>query len=114
MRSREEEFAIFIIDNGATIRSCAKHYSVSKSLVHNYISCKLKARNKFLYCAVYKVLNKNFQEKHIRGGQATKNKYLMLRNHSYRLFAFSTFLWLFNFFFDTTMFLCKHGRCVIF
>lgn len=74
MRRREEEFAIYIINNDATIRSCATYFSISKSTVHNDISKKLKQTNKFLYAQVYKILNKNFLEKHIRGGQARKMK----------------------------------------
>lgn len=79
MKSRAETFAIYIIDNGATIRACAKHFGVGKSTVHGDISKKLKKTNKFLYYAVYKVLNKNLSERHIRGGIATKEKYLKLR-----------------------------------
>lgn len=79
MKSREELFAIFIIDNNSTIRKCAEHFCISKSTVHNDISRKLKRTNRFLYYRVYKVLNKNFKERHLRGGLATKNKYLKLR-----------------------------------
>ena len=79
MRSREELYAIYIIDNESTIRGCAKYYNISKSTVHNYISRKLRTRNKFLYYAVCKVLEKNFKERHLRGGEATKQKYLRLR-----------------------------------
>ena len=78
MRKREELFAIFIIDNHSTIRKCAEAFSISKSTVHNDISRKLKTTNKFLYYQVYRVLDKNYKEKHIRGGNATKQKYLRL------------------------------------
>ena len=75
MKSREEEFAIFIIDKKCTIRECAKHFNISKSTVHNDISKKLQKTNKFLYYQVYKILNFNFSERHLRGGNATKLKY---------------------------------------
>lgn len=75
MKSREELFAIFIIDNNCTIRKCASNFRMSKSTVHNDISKKLLKTNRFLYFQVYKVLNKNLKERHIRGGLATKNKY---------------------------------------
>ena len=78
MKSREEEFAIYIIDNNCTIRDCAKQFLISKSTVHNDLSKKLKTTNKFLYFQVYRVLNKNMQERHIRGGIATKLKYKKL------------------------------------
>lgn len=80
MRSRAENFAIYIIENNETIRGCAKYFDVGKSTVHNDISKKLKEKNKFLYYSVYRVLNKNFAEKHIRGGSATKKMYLSLKN----------------------------------
>lgn len=75
MKKREEVFAIYIIENNCTIRDCAKKYHISKSTVHNDISSKLKKSNKFLYERVYRVLNKNLKERHIRGGLATKLKY---------------------------------------
>lgn len=79
MKSREEEFAVYIIDNNSTIRKCAKFFNISKSTVHNDISKKLKITNKFLYYQVYKVLDKNFKERHVRGGVATKLKYKLLK-----------------------------------
>lgn len=80
MKKREEQFAIYIIDNNCTIRECAKHFEISKSTVHNDLSKKLKVSNKFLYVSVYRVLNKNFSERNIRGGIATKLKYLKLKS----------------------------------
>ena len=75
LRSRPEQFAIFIIDKNSTIRKCAIEFGVSKSTVHNDLSKKLKGVNKFLYLKVYEVLNENFKEKHIRGGNSTRLKY---------------------------------------
>ena len=75
MKSREEEFAIFIIEKNSTIRRCADYFGISKSTVHNDLSKKLKVTNKFLYYQVYKVLNKNLAERHLRGGLSTKLKY---------------------------------------
>lgn len=82
MKSREEQFAIFIIDNKVTIRKCAEHFKISKSTVHNDLSKKLIKTNKFLYYQVYKILDNNFKERHIRGGLATKLKYSKLRAKS--------------------------------
>ena len=79
MKSREEKFAIYIINNKCTIRECANNFQIGKSTVHNDLSKRLKITNKFLYLQVYKVLNKNLQERHIRGGYSTKLKYTMLR-----------------------------------
>lgn len=76
LKTRSEQFAIYIIDNNCTIRACAKEFNMSKSTVHNDLSRKLKGINKFLYIQVYRVLNKNLQERSVRGGLATKLKYL--------------------------------------
>ena len=75
MKTRQEQFAIYIIDKKCTIRECAKVFNISKSTVHNDLSKKLKKTNRFLFYQVYKVLNNNFQERHIRGGNATRLKY---------------------------------------
>ena len=79
MQSREETFAIFIIENKSTIRKCAENFHISKSTVHNDISKKLSRTNKFLYYQVYKILEKNLAERHLRGGQSTKLKYTKLK-----------------------------------
>lgn len=85
MKSKEEQYAIYIIDNNSTIRKCADFFGVSKSGVHNYISKKLSITNKFLYLQVYKVLNKNLKERHIRGGLATKLKYKLIKNNTMQI-----------------------------
>ena len=73
--SRAEQFAQYIIDNNSTIRKTAKYFDISKSTVHNDVSKKLKNENYRLYVKVKKILVKNFQEKHIRGGLSTQLKY---------------------------------------
>ena len=58
-----------------TIRQTAKVFHLSKSTVHNDLSKRLQKVDKKLYDDVQKILDKNFEEKHIRGGQATKLKF---------------------------------------
>ncbi len=72
---RAEEFAHYILDQKTTIRKTAKHFNISKSTVHNDVSNRLKHENYALYKQVKAVLDKNFSEKHIRGGLATKRKF---------------------------------------
>ena len=67
--------AEYIIENGATVRSAAKKFGVSKSTLHKDVSERLKHLNPDLYSEVKAVLEKNKQERHIRGGKATKEKY---------------------------------------
>ncbi len=71
--------AEYIIENGATVRAAAKKFGVSKSTVHKDVSERLKKINPALFLEVKAVLEKNKQERHIRGGNATKEKYAKLR-----------------------------------
>ena len=68
--------ASYLVKNQATVRAVASKFGVSKSTVHKDITKSLKSINHPLYLEVEKVLAKNKQERHIRGGEATKNKYL--------------------------------------
>ena len=74
-KQRCEILGKYMLDNKSTIRKTAMEFGLSKSLVHVEVSKKLRKINKFLYLRVKSLLNKNFKEKHIRGGQATKLKY---------------------------------------
>lgn len=73
--ARCEMFAIYLINNKSTIRKTANYFGVSKSLVHNDVSKKLPLLNKTLYKKLKVILNINFNEKHIRGGMATREKF---------------------------------------
>ena len=75
LEERACELAVYIIETGATVRSAAKHYHISKSTVHKDISCRLKSYNPPLYEQVRLILDQNKRERHIRGGMATRRKY---------------------------------------
>ena len=75
-RERCEAFAEYVIDTGATVRQTAAHFGISKSTVHKDLSYKLKYVNKTQYNMVKDILEVNKSERHIRGGEATKRKYL--------------------------------------
>ena len=72
------EHANYIIDNKTTVRQTAKKFHISKSTVHKDITERLKEINPPLAKDVSKVLEENKAERHIRGGLATKEKYLKL------------------------------------
>lgn len=72
---RCEKLANYLVENKATVRKVALHFGVSKSTVHKDITSKLKRVNKGLYEQVKEILDINKQERHIRGGEATKKKY---------------------------------------
>ena len=69
------ELAVYMIENGATVRSTAKKFGISKSTVHKDLQNRLPKCNKHLYEQVRNVLDVNKQERHIRGGMATKRKF---------------------------------------
>ena len=70
------EEASYIAQTGATVRQTAKIFNFSKSTVHKDVTERLYYLDKELYKQVKKVLKTNLEERHIRGGLATKNKYL--------------------------------------
>jgi putative DeoR family transcriptional regulator (stage III sporulation protein D) len=70
----------FIATTGATVRKTAKVFLYSKSTVHNDVTFRLYKLDKELYSKVRIVLETNLAERHIRGGIATKNKYLGIKN----------------------------------
>ena len=65
----------YIKKNGATVRSTAGVFNISKSTVHKDVTERLKNKNPILYNDVKKVLELNKKERHIRGGLATRKKY---------------------------------------
>ena len=79
-KERCEVLAEYVIDNNATVRATAKFFGISKSTVHKDLTEKLYYSNKNLYNMVKKVLQINKSERHFRGGEATRMKYLKKTN----------------------------------
>jgi putative DeoR family transcriptional regulator (stage III sporulation protein D) len=75
-RERCEILAEYMIEMNATVRSVASAFAISKSTVHKDITTKLKEINPDLYDKVKGVLDTNKSERHLRGGEATRVKYL--------------------------------------
>jgi len=67
--------AKYILDTGATVRACAKTSGVGKTTVHKDMREKLPLADKQLAARVGRVLDKNRNERHLRGGEATRRKY---------------------------------------
>ncbi len=76
IEERAKKCAEYIIATGCTVRACSAHFSISKSTVHKDVSERLKYIDEDLYEQTREVLNLNLSERHIRGGLATKEKYL--------------------------------------
>lgn len=73
---RARELAVYLIENEATVRVAAKHFGVSKSTVHKDLSQRLPHIDRGLYSQVRNLLDTNKAQRHIRGGNATKKKYM--------------------------------------
>lgn len=86
MKSGWEERAVavaeYIIESGATVRKTAKKFGVSKSTVHKDVSERLAVVSPALFAKVKPILEKNKRERHLRGGEATRQKYMALHGTS--------------------------------
>lgn len=76
VEERTIEEANFIIQTKCTIRACAAHFKVSKATVHRDMTDRLITLKPELYRQVRRILDDNFANKHIRGGEVTKNRIL--------------------------------------
>ncbi len=80
MKDYIEERAVllanYIIDKKTTVRRAAKEFNISKSTVHKDVTERLSQINRTLYEETKNVLDENKATRHIRGGEATKNKYM--------------------------------------
>lgn len=76
IEERAIEIANYIIESNATVRQTAKKFGISKSTVHKDVTERLLQINPSLASDARQVLDLNKSERHIRGGLATKEKYL--------------------------------------
>ena len=71
----------YIIESNATVRQAARQFGISKSTVHKDVTDRLVQMNPALARQARSVLDVNKSERHIRGGLATREKYLHLDHH---------------------------------
>ena len=83
IRERVLELSQYIIESGATVRQTAGQFGVSKSTVHKDITERLPLLNERTAARVRSVLDSNKAERHLRGGEATKQKYLHMREERF-------------------------------
>lgn len=76
IEERAIELAHYVIENKSTVREVAKKFYISKSTVHKDIAERLALLDRDLYLEVKQVLEENKAERHMRGGMATRRKYL--------------------------------------
>ncbi len=80
IEERARKSAEYIIATGCTVRACSAHFNISKSTVHKDVSERLKDIDEELYERARAVSERNLSERHIRGGIATRKKYLKEEN----------------------------------
>jgi putative DeoR family transcriptional regulator (stage III sporulation protein D) len=73
----------YIVERGATVREAAKKFGISKSTVHKDVTEELRRVDRPLYERVYEILQKNKEERHLRGGEATRLRYHAKRAMQY-------------------------------
>ena len=76
INERAVELAHYIIDTKDTVRGAAKRFGISKSTVHKDLTERLNKINPSLAYEARKILEENKAERHIRGGEATRLKYM--------------------------------------
>ena len=77
--ARARDLAVYILEHRATVRSAAKHFGISKSTVHKDVTERLRRVSPSLWAQVRAVLLENKAQRHLRGGEATRQKYLLKR-----------------------------------
>lgn len=78
IEERALEITQYLVDEKATVRQTAKKFGVSKSTVHKDATERMQQINQALAGEAREVLDLNKMERHIRGGMATREKYLHL------------------------------------
>ena len=74
-QTRCEMLGVYILEHRCTVRAASAHFGISKSTVHKDVTKDLRGINAGLYFEVQKILQQNKDERHLRGGEATRKKY---------------------------------------
>lgn len=85
MVERINAISEYILMTGCTVRACAEHFKVSKTTVHKDMRERLKKLNPAKAEAVSRVLEGNREERHLRGGAATREKYARRKEQGHEL-----------------------------
>lgn len=83
-KERAELIGQYVLETSATVRATASVFGISKSTVHKDLTEKLKYINPCIYDKVKHVLEKNKNERHLRGGEATRQKYILKKQRKNR------------------------------
>lgn len=81
--NRSLEVGRYVVDTKCTVRQAAHQFQISKSTVHKDLTERLPENNALLAEEARKVLDVNKEERYIRGGEATKQKYLSFKKRTF-------------------------------
>lgn len=79
IHQRVLEISTYILETEATVRQVARNFGVSKSTVHKDVTERLPQINRHVALQIKTILDKNKAERHLRGGEATRRKYLSIK-----------------------------------
>ena len=72
----------YLVEKQTTVRQAAAVFGISKSTVHKDVTQTLRFVNRTLWAQVQQLLQHNKEERHLRGGEATRIKYHELHGHA--------------------------------
>lgn len=75
IKKRVIDSAKYVMEKACTVREAAVYFKISKSTIHTDLTKRLYSIDLTLYNEVRAILEKNLRERHIRGGESTRNKY---------------------------------------
>ena len=73
---RARELGLWVLETGGTVRAAAERFGVSKSTVHKDLTERLERADRLLWLRVRAVLDQNKAERHLRGGEATRKRWM--------------------------------------
>ena len=77
---RARELGLYVLETGATVRAAAERFGVSKSTVHKDLTERLEQADRPLWLQIRAILDKNKAERHLRGGEATRKRWMDQRS----------------------------------
>lgn len=75
IKERTLKIGVYIVETRNTVRTIAREFGVSKSTVHKDLTERLPEINPDLASRVKEILEYHKAIRHLRGGEATKEKY---------------------------------------
>lgn len=80
IRLRCLDTAVWLLEHHATVRRAARQFGISKSSIHKDLCEKLPQIDANLAAQIHALLQYNKAVRHLRGGAATRQRYLLMRN----------------------------------